>query len=73
MTLTNATDLVEIYTVSTGDWEQRALSQARAFMAVATVGDKVFFAGGTTNGDIVSNVWISMMQQQTCGLQTPCL
>jgi N-acetylneuraminic acid mutarotase len=55
-TFINSTDLVEIYDVVTETWEYAALSHPRAFMAVATAGNKVFFAGGGGDGNVVSDV-----------------
>lgn len=54
--LQNTTDLVEIYDPDTGDWEYRSLSQPRSFMAIATAGDKIFFAGGNMDGNGFTNV-----------------
>lgn len=37
---------VDIYDIATNKWSVAQLSQARAYIATAAVGDKVFFAGG---------------------------
>ncbi|MEJ8842634.1 hypothetical protein WG954_09600 [Lacibacter sp. H375] len=38
---------VDIYDITTNSWSRENLSQARSGMTVATMGTKVFFAGGT--------------------------
>lgn len=59
---------VDIYDVSTNSWSVTNLSQPRAFIAAATVGNKVFFAGGEQEWprpvsdrvdvyDIVTDTW----------------
>src|SRR5207237_9654119 len=42
--------VVDIYDSATGQWSTAALSDARWQLRVATVGSKVLFAGGTTDG-----------------------
>jgi N-acetylneuraminic acid mutarotase len=38
--------VVDIYDASTNTWSVTVLSEARSYLCAATVGDKVFFAGG---------------------------
>jgi hypothetical protein len=49
------TDVVDIYHFSTSTWTTATLSQARGFLASASVGSKVLFAGGTTADNQPSN------------------
>ncbi|WP_205503889.1 Kelch repeat-containing protein [Rufibacter psychrotolerans] len=42
---------VDIYDAATGAWSVASLSQPRAFVAAAALGEKVFFAGGERGGD----------------------
>jgi hypothetical protein len=42
----NFSATVDIYDITTNSWSDASLSQARTGMAVATMGSKVFFAGG---------------------------
>lgn len=48
----NSTDAVDIYDAVTNQWTTAQLSEARHSIAAATIGDKVFFAGGQT-GDYI--------------------
>jgi hypothetical protein len=48
-----STDVVDIYDAATNQWSTAQLSVARHSIAAATVGDKVFFAGGQT-GDYIN-------------------
>lgn len=43
----NFSSTVDIYDITTNTWSTAGLSQARSGMTVATMGSKVFFAGGT--------------------------
>ena len=43
---------IDIYDVVTNTWSVSYLSEPRSLIAAATVGDKVFFAGGSINGNI---------------------
>ena len=43
----NFSATVDIYDITTNSWSKASLSQARSGMTVATMGSKVFFAGGT--------------------------
>lgn len=43
----NFSATVDIYDITTNSWSTASLSQARSGMTVATMGSKVFFAGGT--------------------------
>jgi hypothetical protein len=47
-----STDVVDIYDASTNQWSTAQLSDARHSIAAATIGDKVFFAGGQA-GDYI--------------------
>jgi N-acetylneuraminic acid mutarotase len=42
----NQTSQVDIYNASSGTWSRKQLSSERQYLTAATVGDKVFFAGG---------------------------
>lgn len=48
------TDVIDIYDASTDVWSTAKLSQARAFVKAATVGNKVVFAGGLKS-NVLSN------------------
>lgn len=50
-----ATDVVDIYHANTGTWSTAQLSQARAHLSATTVGNKVIFAGGITNDNVLSD------------------
>ncbi len=50
-----ATDLVEIYHVNTDSWSTAQLSQARGHLSATSVGNKVIFAGGITNDNVLSD------------------
>ncbi len=43
----NFSNVVDIYDITTGSWSTATLSQPRWGMTAATLGNKVFFAGGT--------------------------
>lgn len=47
---------VDIYDASTGIWTKTTLSQKREDLAVAVVGNKIVFAGGSSNIGTVKNV-----------------
>lgn len=47
---------VDIYDASTGTWTKTTLSQKREDLAVAVVGNKIVFAGGSSNIGTVKNV-----------------
>jgi len=42
---------VDIYDMNAQSWSTAELSQARTFMGVATLGNKIFFAGGYISSD----------------------
>ena len=42
---------VDIYDLNTQSWSTAELSEARTFMGVATLGSRIFFAGGYINSD----------------------
>lgn len=60
-------DNIDIYDVSTNTWTVAHLSEARTNVATAVLGNKVFFAGGSTDGiqgskridiyDVSTNIW----------------
>jgi len=50
------TKRVDIYNFTTGMWSVDSLSVARAWVAVATLGDKMLIAGGATHDAVQSNV-----------------
>ncbi|HEV7332417.1 MAG TPA: kelch repeat-containing protein [Flavisolibacter sp.] len=50
----SVTDVVDIYDVASDTWSKAKLSQARAFVKAATVGNKVVFAGGLKS-NVLSN------------------
>lgn len=47
---------VDIYDVTTGIWTKTTLSKKRENIAVAVIGDKILFAGGTGSMGAVTNV-----------------
>ena len=52
----NASDAVDIYNASTGQWSTTSLSEARGYVAATTVGGDAIFAGGETHmNDVVIN------------------
>jgi hypothetical protein len=51
-----ASNVVDIYDETTNSWTTTTLSQPRAWLAAATVGTKVFFAGGYQSSSGESNV-----------------
>lgn len=78
----NFSATVDIYDITTNTWSAARLSQARSGMTVATLGNKVFFAGGTgilPSGivgltsrvdiyDAVANTWATMEMPHADGL-----
>jgi N-acetylneuraminic acid mutarotase len=69
---------VDIYDVSTNSWSVANLSEPRIGMAAATVGNKVYFAGGYNNGscsnkvdiyDISSGTWsLTALSESKAGI-----
>jgi len=51
--LTTSTDTIDVFSILTQTWSTASLSQARFNGGVATLGSKVFFAGGSSAGAIV--------------------
>ena len=47
--LARYSDAVDVYDSATGRWSRGALAQGRGHLAVATVGDRVLFAGGSNS------------------------
>jgi hypothetical protein len=46
---------VDIYDMNTQTWSTAELSEARTDMGVASLGNRIFFAGGYTSGDAATN------------------
>ncbi len=67
---------VDIYDAATGAWSVASLSEPRAYVSAATLGDKVFFAGGEkdanfTPSDRVDIYDLSTGQWSTATLSEP--
>ncbi|WP_165864775.1 Kelch repeat-containing protein [Rufibacter latericius] len=56
---------VDIYDAATGSWSVASLSEPRAYVAAAALGDKVFFAGGERGGDFLPSARVDIYDLST--------
>ena len=68
-----STNVVDVYDAATNQWTTTQLSDARHGIAAATIGDKVFFAGGQTGDGITMSDKVDIYNLSTNSWSTTVL